>query len=317
MSEPLILAVPSKGRLKEQVDEWLADCGLKLSVAGGSRGYMADLKGVTGIQVRLLSAGDIAEALDLGEVHLGVTGEDLLRERGGDVDARVLLLRALGFGRADLVVAVPKSWIDVEAMADLEEVGHDLLARSGRRMRVATKYLVQTRAFFARHGVADYRITESGGATEGAPAAGSAELVVDITTTGATLQANGLKILRDGVILKSQAQLAASLGIRWNPEQLAAAERLLRILEARAAAKESAMLTWPADPHREAAIVDALVARGASRRPNGLLTPAGWVSEASMSLAAAGIGPVTASRPDFVYETGCAAASALRERVEN
>ena len=317
MSEPLILAVPSKGRLKEQVEEWLADCGLKLSVAGGSRGYMAELKGVSGIQVRLLSAGDIAEALDLGEVHLGITGEDLLRERGGDVDARVLLLRALGFGRADLVVAVPKSWIDVEAMADLEEVGHDLLARSGRRMRVATKYLTQTRSFFARHGVADYRITESGGATEGAPAAGSAELVVDITTTGATLEANGLKVLGDGVILKSQAQLAASLRIGWNPEQLDAAERLLRILEARAAAKESAMLTWPADPAREAPIVEALVARGASRRPNGLLTPAGWISEASMALAVAGIGPVTASRPDFVYETGCEAALSLRQRVRN
>ncbi|HEY9234158.1 MULTISPECIES: ATP phosphoribosyltransferase [Phenylobacterium] len=316
MSESLILAVPSKGRLKEQVEEWLADCGLKLSVAGGSRGYMAELKGVSGIQVRLLSAGDIAEALDLGEVHLGITGEDLLRERGGDVDARVLLLRALGFGRADLVVAVPKSWIDVDSMADLEEVGHDLLARSGRRMRVATKYLAQTRAFFARHGVADYRITESGGATEGAPAAGSAELVVDITTTGATLQANGLKILDDGVILKSQAQLAASLRIGWNPNQLDAAERLLRIIEARAAAKESAMLTWPADPVREEAIVDALVARGASRRPNGLLTPAGWVSEASISLAGAGIGPVTASRPDFVYKSGCEAAVALRQRVQ-
>jgi len=315
MSEPLILAVPSKGRLKEQVEEWLADCGLKLSVAGGSRGYMAELKGLPGLQVRLLSAGDIAEALDAGDVHLGVTGEDLLRERGGDVDARVLLLRPLGFGRADLVVAVPKSWIDVDTMADLEEVGHDLLARSGRRMRVATKYLTQTRAFFARHGVSDYRITESGGATEGAPAAGSAELVVDITTTGATLQANGLKILTDGVILKSQAQLAASLRADWSPEQFSVAERMLRIIEARAAAKESAMLTWPADP-RETPVVDTLIARGASRRPNGLLTPATWIAEASLALADAGIGPVTASRPDFVYEVGCVAADKLRMRVE-
>lgn len=316
MSQPLILAVPSKGRLKEQVEEWLADCGLKLSVAGGSRGYMAELKGVDGVQVRLLSAGDIAEALDAGEVHLGVTGEDLLRERGGDVDARVLLLRPLGFGRADLVVAVPKSWIDVETMADLEEVGHDLLARSGRRMRVATKYLAQTRAFFARHGVVDYRITESGGATEGAPAAGSAELVVDITTTGATLVANGLKILGDGVILRSQAQLTASLRARWTEDQLTAAERLLRIIEARASAHESATLIWPSDP-REAAVVEALVAAGASRRPNGLLAPVGQVAHASMALTAAGIGPVTASRPDFVYEVGCASAEELRRRVGN
>src|SRR5438105_13220119 len=113
MSGPLIIAIPSKGRLKEQVEEWLGDCGLSLKVSGGSRGYMAELKGVAGAQVRLLSASDIADALDAGEIHFGVTGEDLLRERGTDVDARLLMLRALGFGRADLVVAAPKSWPDV------------------------------------------------------------------------------------------------------------------------------------------------------------------------------------------------------------
>ena len=314
MSEPLILAIPSKGRLKEQVEAWLADCGLKLSVSGGARGYMADLKGAPGVQVRLLSAGDIADAVDGGEVHLGVTGEDLLRERDGDVDARVLLLRPLGFGRADLVVAVPKSWIDVETISDLEEVGHDLLARSGRRMRVATKYLTQTRAFFARHGVADYRIAESGGATEGAPAAGSAELVVDITTTGATLEANSLKILADGVILRSQAHLTASLRADWDEARLAVAERLLRIVEARAAAHESATLTWPPDP-RDAAVIDDLVARYAVRRPFGLLVPAGRSAEACLALATAGVGPVTAARPDFVFEPGCASAENLRARV--
>nr|MBP7650801.1 ATP phosphoribosyltransferase [Phenylobacterium sp.] len=272
MSEPLIIAVPSKGRLKEQVEEWLADCGLKLSVTGGARGYMAEIKGLAGAQVRLLSAGDIAEALDSGEVHLGVTGEDLLRERGGDLDSRALLLRPLGFGRADLVVAVPKSWLDVDSMADLEEVAHDVLARTGRRMRVATKYLMQTRSFFARHGVADYRITESSGATEGAPAAGAAELIVDITTTGATLVANGLKILGDGVILKSQAQLAASLRATWSDSQLSVAERLLRVIEARATAHDSATLVWP-DSEGDEDLIGDLVAAGATRRPNGVLAP--------------------------------------------
>src|SRR6185312_11427957 len=264
-------AVPSKGRLKEQVEAWLADCGLDLAVSGGARGYLASLKGLPGAQVRLLSAADIADALGAGEAHIGITGEDLLRERG-DLESRVLLLRALGFGRADLVVAAPKSWLDVDTMADLEEVAHDYLARTGRRMRVATKYLSQTRAFFARHGVVDYRIAESGGATEGAPAAGSAELIVDITTTGATLAANGLKILTDGVILKSQAQLTASLKASWSKAQLAVAEQILRVVEARAAALTSATLTWPlrADP-AEAKVVDALVAAGASPRPNGLL----------------------------------------------
>ena len=216
MSEPLIIAVPSKGRLKEQVEAWLADCGLDLAVSGGARGYLASLKGLPGAQVRLLSAADIADALGAGEVAPRASPARTCCANGGDLESRVLLLRALGFGRADLVVAAPKSWLDVDTMADLEEVAHDYLARTGRRMRVATKYLAQTRSFFARHGVVDYRITEFGGATEGAPAAGAAELVVDITTTGATLAANGLKVLSDGLILKSQAQLAASLKAAWS-----------------------------------------------------------------------------------------------------
>lgn len=312
----LIIAIPSKGRLKEQVDGWLADSGLKLEVTGGARGYLAGLKGLPGAQVRLLSAADIADALDAGEVHLGVTGEDLLRERGEDLDARVLLLRPLGFGRADLVTAVPKSWLDVESMGDLEEVAHDYLRRTGRRMRVATKYLAQTRSFFARHGIADYRITESGGATEGAPAAGSAELVVDITTTGATLQANGLKVLADGVMLKSQAQLAASLRATWDGAALAQAERLLRIVEARAAALRSSTLAWPARGDAvEVAVVNSLVTSGASRRPNGLLVDSVQLADAALALNAAGLGPVTASKPDFVFDVTCPAFDLLKSRV--
>jgi len=314
-TEPLIIAVPSKGRLKEQVEEWLADCGLDLTISGGQRGYLASLKGVADAQVRLLSAADIAASLSSGEIHLGVTGEDLLRE-GGELDGRVRLLRPLGFGRADLVVAAPKSWLDVDTMADLEEVAHDVLARTGRRMRVATKYLAQTRAFFARHGVADYRIVESGGATEGAPAAGAAELVVDITTTGATLAANGLKVLADGVILKSQAQLTASLKAAWSKAQLAAAEQILRVVEARAAALTSATLTWPlrADP-AEARVVDALVAAGASPRPNGLLIAARDAAAAARGLTAAGLGPVTVARPDFVFDVDCDAFAELQKQV--
>jgi ATP phosphoribosyltransferase len=195
-------------------------------------------------------------------------------------------------------------------------VAHDYLARTGRRMRVATKYLAQTRAFFARHGVVDYRITESGGATEGAPAAGSAELVVDITTTGATLQANGLKTLSDGVILKSQAQLAASLKAAWTAGQLSAAERLLRVVEARAAGRNSAPQGGP--PKGGVAgdkVVDELVKGGAVRRPNGLLVASAQVAEASAVLTAAGLGPVTAARPDFVFEVGCPPYQALANQV--
>lgn len=224
---PLVLALPSKGRLKEQCEAWLAEAGLTVEMAGGARGYRATLVGAPEISIQYLSAGAIAGALDAGEVHMGVTGEDLLRERADDIDARVAPLRGLGFGKADVVVAAPESWIDVDTMADVDEVAHAYLARTGGRLRVATKYFTLTRSFFAAHGVVDYRIVASTGATEGAPAAGMAELIVDITTTGATLVANQLKILDDGVILRSQANLAASRTANWTKGQIAAASRLL------------------------------------------------------------------------------------------
>ena len=318
MSE-LILALPSKGRLKEQTDAWLTDCGFPVQTAGGARGYRAAIDKLPGVQVQLLSAADIAAALDAGEVHLGITGEDLIRERGDGIDARVMLLRALGFGRADVVVAAPKSWIDVDAMADVEEVAAAYLARTGRRLRVATKYLVQTRAFFARHGVADYRIVESGGATEGAPAAGAAELIVDITTTGATLDANNLKIIADGVILKSEAQLAAGLKAPWTAAQVDTVRFFLRTVEARARAKGLAALTWPAGQEQAAKdavqpFLDKTVASG-SAAPGALLTPMKTLFDAANALAEAGIGPAAASRPDYVFEPECVAADTLAARL--
>ncbi len=316
MSGALILAIPSKGRLKEQVERWLFECGLTLEADGGDRGYRALLRGLPGAEVRLMSAGDIAAALDAGDIHVGVTGEDLLRETSEGLDERVMLLRALGFGRADLVVAAPQSWIDVDAMADVEEVAHLYLSRTGARLRVATKYAVQTRAFFAAKAIADYRIVDSGGATEGAPAAGLAELVVDITTTGATLAANNLKIVSDGVILRSQAQLAASLHAAWAPHQLALARRLVSVAEARARARSLAALRWPEEQDADAReATEAHLARGATRQPFGLLAPEPALLDITADLAAAGVGPVSAGRPDYVFEAACPIADALAARV--
>ena len=312
----LILAIPSKGRLKEQVDGWLADAGLPLSAPSGGRGYTAKIDALPQVEVRLLSASDIASALDSGEVHLGVTGEDLLREQLGELEGRVELLRPLGFGRADLVVAVPRGWLDVDTMADLEEVAHMHLTRTGRRLRVATKYIVQTRAFFAKAGVADYRIVESGGATEGAPASGAAEIIVDITTTGATLAANHLKILGDGVILKSQAQLTASLSATWDEGRLAVVRQMLGVVEARARARGSVMLVWPAEQDAGArAALTALVEAGARPRANGLLLREGDLLTAQALLAAAGVGPVAATRPEHLFEPVSTAAESLAARV--
>ena len=133
----------------------------------------------------------------------------------------------LGFGRCDVVVAVPEAWIDVATMEDLDDVAAEFRPRHGRRLTVATKYVNLTRRFFAGHGIADYRIVESLGATEGAPATGAADLIVDITTTGATLRDNGLKVLDDGVILKSEAHLVTSLVATWDAGQRATLEAVL------------------------------------------------------------------------------------------
>src|SRR3569832_2274687 len=218
MSAPFVLAVPSKGRLQENTEAFFARAGRKLSKAGGAREYRGTIAGLDNVEVAYLSASEIASQLSRGMVHSGVTGEDLVRENIADADKRVLLIDSLGFGSANVVVAVQQAWIDVRTMADLDDVTSGFREQHNRRMRVATKYINLTRTFFAAHGIVDYRIIESAGATEGAPAVGTAEMIVDISTTGATLAANGLKVLDDGVILRSQANLVASKDADWSNE---------------------------------------------------------------------------------------------------
>jgi ATP phosphoribosyltransferase len=206
----IILGVPSKGRLMEQTLALFAAAGLPIAKRGDERGYRGAVEGMGRTQVEFLSASEIARHLQTGRIHLGVTGEDLIREQIADADERVNIALPLGFGHADVVVAVPECWLDVETMLDLEDAAALFSAEHGRRMRIATKYMRLTRQFFARAGVVSYRTVESLGATEGAPAAGTAEAIVDITSTGATLRANGLKVLADGVILRSQANFVVS-----------------------------------------------------------------------------------------------------------
>lgn len=293
----LMLAIPSKGRLKEQTEAFFADCGLKLKQVGGERGYSAVLEGAPGIQIMLLSASEIAKGLLDGTLHLGVTGEDLLREHADNFDSQVHLLRALGFGYADMVVAVPQSWVDVDTIEDLEDVGHAFRARHGRRMRVATKYLRSSRRFFAERGLTQYRLIDSAGATEAAPASGTAELIVDITTTGATLKANNLKILSDGVMLKSQAQLSASLNADWNEDALSAIKNLLDIFEARRVARDVSVLTGGKSLRSAAAsISDEVTLLGDS-----VVLSRKKAKSVANALSSAGFGPVSVVNPEFLF----------------
>ncbi|HET9616576.1 MAG TPA: ATP phosphoribosyltransferase [Pseudolabrys sp.] len=227
MSAPLVLAVPAKGRLQENAEAFFGRSGLQLVKPRGARDYRGAVAGLDGIEVAYLSASEITTQLAQGAVHMGVTGEDLIREQIPDADARVVLIEGLGFGFANVVVAVPQAWIDVRTMADIDDVATAFRHHHDRKMRVATKYINLTRDFFARQGVVDYRIVESSGATEGAPAAGTAEMIVDITTTGTTLAANALKIVDDGIILRSQANLVAARTAPWTGEQRETARVIL------------------------------------------------------------------------------------------
>ena len=238
MSAPLVLAVPSKGRLQENTEAFFSRAGMTLAKAGGARDYRGSISGLENVEIAYLSASEIASQLARGGVHLGVTGEDLLHESIPDAQRRVAMIEKLGFGYANVVVAVPQAWIDVRTMADLDDVTTGFRAQHDRRMRVATKYINLTRSFFASHGIVDYRIVESAGATEGAPATGAAEMIVDITTTGATLAANGLKVLDDGVMLRSQANLVASRDADWSDNAREAARVILDHIAARARASQ-------------------------------------------------------------------------------
>lgn len=225
----ITLAIPSKGRLKEQTEDWLAGLGHPLRQIGGERGYTAEIDGLDA-EVRLLSAREIAQGLIDGSLDFGVTGEDLLNDLSPDGPSDFAVLQRLGFGGADVVVAVPQAWFDVDTMADLEAAGAAFRKAHHRRLRVATKYLRITRRFFAQKSVGEYRLVESAGATEAAPATGTADVIVDITSTGATLKANGLKILDDGVILNSEAAFTRSVRAASGPAADAIAAKLLPAL---------------------------------------------------------------------------------------
>ncbi|MFC3162326.1 ATP phosphoribosyltransferase [Ciceribacter thiooxidans] len=204
----ITIALPSKGRMKDDASAIFEKAGMKIVAVGNDRSYRGRVEGLDDVEIAFLSASEISREIGAGTVDFGITGEDLIREGLAEADKRVEICARLGFGHADVVVAVPEIWLDVDSMADLGDVAADFRTRHGRRLTIATKYWRLTQQFFSsQHGIQLYRIVESLGATEGAPAAGQADIIVDITSTGSTLRANHLKILSDGVILKSEACL--------------------------------------------------------------------------------------------------------------
>lgn len=211
----LKIGVPSKGRLMEKTFDWFGTRGITMRQTGNDREYSGAVEGIDGVELVLLSAGEIPRELSAGRIHLGVTGSDLVRDKLADWPAQVAELAPLGFGHADLIIAVPVAWIDVDTLDDLDAAAAAFRATHGHRLRIATKYHRLVREFLTRNGVADYQLVDSQGATEGTVKNLTAEAIADITSTGETLRANHLKILADGLIHQSQAVLFLSRQADW------------------------------------------------------------------------------------------------------
>ena len=191
----------------EKTFDWFGQRGIELGRAGSDREYAGFVQGIENVELVLLSAGEIPRELAAGRIHLGVTGTDLIREKLSGWQNRVVELDELGFGQADLVLAVPQAWVDVSTLDDLDAAAAAFRLKHGFRLRIATKYHRLVREFLRINGVADYQLVDSQGATEGTVKNETAEAIADITSSGDTLRANHLKIMDDGLILKSQATL--------------------------------------------------------------------------------------------------------------
>ena len=226
------IGVPSKGRLMEKCFDWFAARGIAMERTGDDREYAGTIDGLPGAALVLLSAGEIPRDLAQGRIHLGVTGSDLIQDRLPAWDDTVEVIAEMGFGQADLVIAVPRAWVDVDTLDDLDAAAAAFRRTHGERLRIATKYHRLVREFLRGAGVADYLLVDSQGATEGTVAQGTAEAIADITSTGETLRANHLKPLSDGLIHRSQAVLYRSRRASWDGPARAALDALRKLIDA-------------------------------------------------------------------------------------
>ncbi len=211
----LKIGVPSKGRLMDKTFDWFGARGLPMRQSGDGREYAGVVDGIEGVDLVLLSASEVPRELAAGRIHLGVTGSDLVQDKLADWDRQVQVLAPLGFGHADLILAVPLAWIDVDTLDDLDAAAAAFRATHGHRLRIATKYHRLVREYLTARGVADYQLVDSQGATEGTVKNATAEAIADITSSGETLRANHLKALSDGPIHRSEAVLFAARTADW------------------------------------------------------------------------------------------------------
>lgn len=324
--DPLVLCLPSKGSLSDGVLRLFEQCLIPVKRTRGARSYEAHIPGFDDVHVLLARATDIPSMLDAEQVHVGITGLDLVQEHMGEGASSIHIVMAdIGFGRADLVVGVPRTWLDVTTVDDLVEVADDVRHQHGRPIRVATKFPHLTRDFFRRHGLTDYRIVESLGAIEAAPRGGQADVIVDLSSTGATLEANGLKQIGDGTVLRSQACLVgAGRGSMWTPAHLETLGRLVMLIEASLTARRQRVVRGlfpvPGPDADGRAVVDALCVGSTWSDAGGLVEVLGRAEVARVpallsALLAAGSVASSVDEPGLLVTAGSQALARFRTHL--
>ena len=207
------IGIPSKGRLRNDILKIFKKNKLNLISERGERDLLGSIKNLTNVKILYLHAREIVERLGDGSLDLGFSGYDLLKESKINIQKKIKVIKKYNFGKATLVIAIPDPWIDVQTVADLEEIAFEFKDKKNKRLRVATKYPNLTREFLFSKGVTQFKIVSSLGATEAYPFTGSSEIITDITSTGETLGANNLRVLTDGVILRSEACMMISKSV--------------------------------------------------------------------------------------------------------
>ena len=210
MKNIINIGIPSKGRLRKDVLNIFKNKRLNLISERGKRDLIGSIKNIKNVKILYLHAREIVERLGDGSLDIGFSGYDLLRESEVNTQKKINVIKKYEFGKANLVVAIPDPWIDVQTVADLEEIAFEFRDKKKKRLRVATKYPNLTREFLFSKGVTQFQTVESLGATEAYPFTGSANLITDISSTGETIKSNNLRVLKDGQILRSQACIFVS-----------------------------------------------------------------------------------------------------------
>lgn len=318
----LRIALASKGAYEESTSRFLDSAGLSVW-RPNPRQYVGRVSQIPQAEVLFQRPEDIVHKVADGSADLGITGYDLVAEHASDDPDVHLVLSDLGFRRCQLVLAVPESWLDITTIDDLAELSIEF-KRSGRQLRVATKFPNLVGDHLYRSGVNYFALTAAHGALEAAPALGYADVIADLTETGVTLRDNHMRVIEGGVVLRAQACLIANLRtIGSLPERMEQARTFIELCEARIRSRAYRVITANVvgDSHESvAALIVSNIDLAGETGPTvsqvfpkhvgdqrwfsvSVIVPSDRMLAAVDHLRAAGSSGITVSTPDYMFDT--------------